>query len=132
LSRGLFAADACALVDAFLDTGRLGEQARIVLRQPSNRIVVLATTIWEIGIKTQQGKLEPLVPPASATLSDMLAAKGFDLQPFTPALAEVASALPPHHRDPFDRALIAFALTKGITVVTNDGQFAPYGVETLW
>ena len=57
---------------------------------------------------------------------------GFSLLPITPAHCATLLTLPFHHRDPFDRLLLAQAKTEGMTLVTNDGQFGSYGVPWLW
>ncbi len=66
------------------------------------------------------------------TLAGALANEGFALQPLAWADAERANLLPPIHKDPMDRILIAQALNAGLTIVTIHGLFASYGVRTVW
>jgi PIN domain nuclease of toxin-antitoxin system len=83
--------------------------------------------VWEVAIKRSLGKLET-PPDFRATL---LGAGALPL-PIDLEHAARVEALPLHHRDPFDRLLIAQASQEGATVVTHDSAFGPYGVPTLW
>ena len=85
-----------------------------------------AASIWEAAIKTALGKLE--TPEA---LGAVVLDEGFEPLPVTFDHAELAGTLPPHHRDPFDRMLIAQALVERLTLVTHDPAFEPYGIELL-
>jgi PIN domain nuclease of toxin-antitoxin system len=83
-------------------------------------------TVWEIAIKRALGKLD--APPDLASTLDGL---GFDEAPVTAADGERAGGLDPHHRDPFDRMLVAQAARLGAIVVTRDPIFARYGTRTV-
>jgi PIN domain nuclease of toxin-antitoxin system len=89
-------------------------------------VVVSAASIWEASIKAALGKLE--IPEA---LGAVVLDEGFEPLPVTFDHAELAGTLPPHHRDPFDRMLIAQALVERLTLVTHDPAFDPYGLELL-
>jgi PIN domain nuclease of toxin-antitoxin system len=89
-------------------------------------IFVSAASIWEAAIKAALGKLD--MPEALAVA---VVDEGFEPLPVTFEHAEAAGGLPPHHRDPFDRMLVAQALGEGLTLVTHDPAFAPYGVALL-
>ena len=110
----------------WLDGTRLSETITERIADPGELVVVSAASIWEASIKAALGKLE--VPEALATA---IAEEGFELLPITFNHAERAGALPPHHRDPFDRMLVAQALVERLTVVTHDPAFEPYGVDLL-
>lgn len=88
---------------------------------------VSAATAWEIAIKVALGKLQVPGPVEPA-----VAQSGFGKLPVEFRHAAAVMALPAHHGDPFDRMLIAQALTEGLTLVTHDRQLAPYGVPVLW
>ena len=92
-----------------------------------NPCLVSAVTVWEIAIKRATGKLT-----APDDLVASLAREGFEELPVTAAHGEAAGALPPHHRDPFDRMLVAQAKAERLTVVTVDPAFAAYGVPVVW
>lgn len=96
------------------------------IADPTNVVAVSAVSVWEIGIKRALGKLE--APDALVThISDA----GFEGLSVSLEHAERASALPPHHRDPFDRMLVAQAQLERLAVVTRDRRFASYDVKTV-
>ena len=84
-------------------------------------------SLWEITIKQQAGKLSG--PP---DLAERVRDMGFRELPVTHDHAITAGRLPPHHRDPFDRALIAQAQVEQAVLVSKDAAFASDGVATLW
>jgi PIN domain nuclease of toxin-antitoxin system len=88
---------------------------------------VSAATAWEIEIKRALGKLD-----APDDLADALAAGGYRPLPVSILHATIAGRLPPHHRDPFDRMLVAQAKLEGLTIVTGDRRIAGYDVPVLW
>jgi len=88
-------------------------------------------TVWELTRKVASGKLAPL-PSARGGFAGWLTMKGFQQLPLTWADAERANALPPLHKDPTDRMLIAQALNNSLAVVTQDRLFRDYGVATVW
>jgi PIN domain nuclease of toxin-antitoxin system len=95
-----------------------------------NEVFVSAASAWEISIKRQLGKLR--VPPGVATwLPHQLAANRFTPLSITLEHAAAVEELPPHHRDPFDRLLIAQALAEGLAIVSDDAQFTPYAVRVI-
>ncbi|MDR1808032.1 MAG: type II toxin-antitoxin system VapC family toxin [Propionibacteriaceae bacterium] len=99
---------------------------RDALEDPANDVFFSAVSGVEISIKASLGKL--------AVPADYLAAvtdQGFAELPFTAAHAGLVRDLPWHHRDPFDRMIIAQALAEGLPVATTDGAFAAYGVTML-
>ncbi len=95
------------------------------------RVAVSAITVWELTRKAAAGKLPPL-PAAGGSFGGYLQDQGFLPLSLTWPDAEAANALPPLHKDPTDRMLIAQAGRHGMTVITEDGLFAAYGVATLW
>ena len=90
-------------------------------------VFVSAASAWEAGIKVALGRLE--IPD---TIESGVLASGFEKLPITFSHAERAAGLPPHHRDPFDRMLVAQAQAEGLTLVTHDRLLEPYSVEVLW
>jgi len=97
------------------------------LQNERNPLAVSAATVWEIAIKRSLGKL---------TITDGWAAAlgrlGFDALPVTAMHAAAVERLPWHHRDPFDRLLVAQASVERLALVTADRRLAAYGVELLW
>jgi PIN domain nuclease of toxin-antitoxin system len=104
----------------------LRPDARRAIADPSNDVLVSTASAWEIAIKRALGRLD-----APDDLAEALEVVGFDELPIRLEHALAVERLPPHHRDPFDRMLIAQALSEGLTIVTRDPRFAAYGVPLL-
>ena len=100
--------------------------ARKAIGEPANDVLVSAASVWEIEIKRALGKLE-----APDGVVDAIEAAGFDAIPITAADAELARRLPAHHRDPFDRMLVAQARRLDAVIVSRGGSFAAYDIEVL-
>lgn len=110
---------------------RLSPAAQVLIADPANRKFVSIATCWEIAIKVGLGKLA-LGEPATTFLPRELAANHFDLLPIELRHATFVETLAPHHRDPFDRLLVAQALLEIIPIVSVDAALDPYGVQRLW
>ena len=110
---------------------RLRAKVMTVVANPDNDLFLSLTSIWEMQIKIQLGKLQLNDP-----LPDILRTQQVEnnLQILTINLNHIWSLenLPYHHRDPFDRLLIAQAQTEGMTLVSADGIFELYDVDLLW
>ncbi|MGC5309247.1 type II toxin-antitoxin system VapC family toxin [Micromonospora zamorensis] len=106
--------------DASLDTEFLDR-----LRHEPD-IFLSPVTLWEITIKQRTGKLAG--PP---DLAERVRDMGFRELPVTHAHAIAAGRLPPHHRDPFDRMLVAQAITESLTLASRDASIALYDVDVL-
>jgi PIN domain nuclease of toxin-antitoxin system len=110
---------------------RVRESVLTKIANPDNELFLSLTSIWEMQIKIQLGKLE-----LSDDLPDILRTQQVDnnLQILTINLDHIWSLenLPYHHRDPFDRLLIAQAQTEGMTLVSADKVFDLYDVDLLW
>jgi PIN domain nuclease of toxin-antitoxin system len=107
---------------------RLSPRARAMIADAAHPLVVSAVSLWEVAIKRSSGKLR--VP---ADLSRRLAAlRQVELLPISPLHAEAVGALPWHHRDPFDRMLVAQAAVERLPIVSSDPALAQYGVEVIW
>ena len=111
---------------ALHDDERLDEEARTAIQDPDNLVAVSAASIWEIEIKVALGKLK-----IDVELLDEVTRVGYSLLAIFGEHAVAAARLPPHHRDPFDRMLIAQAQLEGLTLVTGDPRFEPYAVATM-
>ena len=96
-------------------------------------VFVSPITVWEILRKVALGKLARPTPPGfDGPLAAWLRGAGYHLMPLSWDNSERANTLPMHHKDPMDRMLIATALDRAITVITDDEIFARYGVSTVW
>lgn len=106
---------------------RLPRRTHQAVAAPENRVMVSAVSAWEVAIKSALGKLE--APPG---LIEVVEESGLEWIPVEPPEAYAAGALPMHHRDPFDRLLVAQALERSAQLVSGDDHLDPYGVERLW
>jgi PIN domain nuclease of toxin-antitoxin system len=104
---------------------RLSREARRAIRD-AQEVYVSAASAWEIAIKTALGRLRP-----ARTIEDAVLESGFTELPITFRHASRVSSLASHHRDPFDRLLVAQAAVEGLTLVTRDPAFQPYGIDLL-
>lgn len=105
---------------------KLNEQQRIHLQAPYNTIYISAVTIAELSIKSSIGKFELVFNPL-----EMAEKTGFTGLDFTAEDAMRLKDLPLHHKDPFDRMLIAQSLRNGIALMTNDRKFRRYDCKLL-
>jgi PIN domain nuclease of toxin-antitoxin system len=125
-------ADACALI-VFHGFGGQTMSSAGKAAMIGGDVFVCPITVWEISRKIALGKLDRPAPPGfNGSFSEWLRRAGYRILPMTWDACERANALPAHHKDPMDRMLIALALDRGMTVITDDEMFAPYGVVTLW
>jgi PIN domain nuclease of toxin-antitoxin system len=106
---------------------RLSEPARHHLTDDSNRVLLSAAVVWEIAIKRALGKL--VVPDEYLTL---LLTAGVTPLAVSVEHAAAVEQLPPHHRDPFDRMLVAQAMGEGAALVSGDAVLREYGVPLIW
>lgn len=120
-------ADAHILLWWRMDDPRLTGSAREVMANPDVAVYFSAASIWEIAIKRVAGKLE-LPQEFVSTLGE----RGFSELSISARHGEIAAALPLHHRDPFDRMIVAQAQSEHLTVITNDARIAAYDVPVLW
>jgi PIN domain nuclease of toxin-antitoxin system len=123
--------DTHAFLWAILDAPQFGAQARAAFVEPSNEIFLSYVSVWEAVIKAGAGKLA-LPRPASAFLAAEAARNRVTLLPVALGHLAKLETLPPNHRDPFDRLLVAQALDEGWPLVSADSRLAAYGVTLIW
>jgi PIN domain nuclease of toxin-antitoxin system len=123
--------DSNALVWGMTDTGRLSARARGVLRDRDNELFVSIASLWELAIKISKGKL-PQVGSSIQYLIDEMREQHFDLLPIHPRHLLALGLFENHHRDPFDRLIVAQAISERLPIVTSDILFSKYPVEVLW
>ncbi|TMQ17579.1 MAG: type II toxin-antitoxin system VapC family toxin [Deltaproteobacteria bacterium] len=122
--------DTHTLIWAATDVGRLGAEARAAIEDGTNEVLVSVVSAWEIAIKQSLGKLD-LARPAEHWLPEVLRRTGFEVAELSLSSALHVRGLAWHHKDPFDRLLIAQALEQGYTIVSRDPAFEAYGVPLL-
>ncbi len=103
------------------DDRRLGAAERAAIREPANDVYLSAASVWEIVVKQGLGRLRVPEPVSQAALR-----LGFQPLPISFEHAEETGALPPVHRDPFDRLLVAQARVEGLTLITHDPSLRAY------
>ena len=106
------------------DDRRLGERARNVIADPQTDVLVSAATVWEIAIKRKIGRLD-----APDDLPAQLRANRLELLDIGTLDAWEAGLLPGHHRDPFDRMIIAQSRRNEVPIMTADREFTAYDVQ---
>lgn len=119
--------DTHTLLWALGDVAKLSERARAHLVEPQNEILVSAVSAIEIAIKRGLGKLD-----FPGSLAAQVEAAGFTPCAVGFGLAEHLGSLPHHHRDPFDRMLVAHAISEGVPLVTRDPAMQAYAIQTIW
>jgi PIN domain nuclease of toxin-antitoxin system len=112
------------------DPERIGPTTRAQLQDPTTPLLLSAASSWEVAIKYALGKLRLPAPPAEL-IPRHAARQGVTLLPVEHAHALRVATLPWHHRDPFDRLLIAQSLILGVPIVTVDDQLRAYGATLI-
>ena len=110
---------------------RLPERARDAILDPANTRYLSVVTPWELQIKSSLGKLR-FTTPIRDIVKQELDTGTVQLLPITLDHIDALSRLPAHHRDPFDRMLVAQAVHEGLTLVTSDEIIAKYPAPVLW
>lgn len=109
----------------------ISDKARTLIEDAENEKFVSIASIWEIAIKISLGKMS-LATPFDSLFPHQLEVNGFQLLPVTVAHASIVAGLPFHHRDPFDRILIAQAAHEKMDVVSIDNVVDNYAITRLW
>jgi PIN domain nuclease of toxin-antitoxin system len=113
------------------DAADLSNRARKAIAAADSECWLSVVSVWELAIKISLDKLR-LAQPLHRFVPEQLAANRIRLLPLELSHVTRVSDLPWHHRDPFDRLLVAQAAAEGLTLVTRDKALAAYGVTTLW
>lgn len=113
------------------DDPQLSATAKAAIEDGGNRKLVSVASCWEIAIKAGLGKLK-LGEAAGALLDREIRRNLFELLAITLTPATLVETLPAHHKDPFDRLLIAQSLTEQVQLLSADAQFDVYGVARVW
>ena len=122
-----FLLDTHALLWWLADDSQLGRQARELVEDPANDILISMVSLWEIAVKTRIGKLQADIKE----ITDAVRQEGFTLLDIGMAHLLTLAGLPMHHRDPFDHLLIAQAITEDATFISDDRNASRYPVRTV-
>ncbi len=109
---------------------RLSRAARTAMEADTAVLQISTATVWELAIKSNLGRL--VLPSTVQAYVAEKVGEGYRVLPLTWAHAAAVERLPFHHRDPFDRMLVAQALAEHVSVVTRDRVFRSYGVTVVW
>lgn len=109
----------------------LSATARTLIADPNNEILISPASYWETAIKISVGKY-PLHAPFEAFITQGIEGNDFEVLPIQPKHTSALTNLPFHHRDPFDRLLVAQAKVEAIEIVSNDAVLDAYGIKRLW
>ncbi len=112
-------------------SAELSETARHLIENPANEIVLSIGSLWEIAIKTSLGKLK-LAAPFEAYIAEQIDLNGLFVLNISMQHLSIVLSLPFHHRDPFDRLLVAQSIAETIPIISRDGSLDAYGVSRLW
>ena len=110
---------------------RLSRRARVAIADPSTEVFISIASAWEIQIKATLQKLT-LHESVDTLYRNLIIDQGFRMIGIELKDIDLLSKLHPHHRDPFDRMLVAQALRGNFTLVTKDSIISSYGAPTLW
>lgn len=124
-------ADTHAMLWWMRDDPRLSRRARALLADGANEVLWSLASSWEIAVKTGTGKLR-LDRPLHRLYADLVSEQGVVLLPIGHDHCARVADLPLHHRDPFDRMLVAQAQHERVPLLSADSKLKPYDVELLW
>ena len=110
---------------------RLSPRALALCQDPNNQLVLSVASVWEMEVKIQLGKLR-FEKPLAEMISEQQRANNIEILPVTLPHALALETLPPIHKDPFDRLLIAQAKVEGIPFISRDAEFAAYPIVLEW
>lgn len=110
---------------------KLSERARQLIEDQANTKVVSVASLWEMGIKISLGRLE-LAQPFEELIPRQMELNGFGLLPLRVSHIAKVIPLPFHHRDPFDRIMVAQCMAEDLSLVSLDPVFDKYSVRRLW
>lgn len=122
--------DTQALIFFFENDPALSAKAKSLIEDTENQIIVSTASLWEMAIKINIGKLKPTQP--LRTFFERIPIEDMELLPVEPDHILAVSSLPLHHRDPFDRIIIAQAMVENLEVIGNDVAFDDYPVKRVW
>ncbi len=115
----------------FIDDSPQLSQKGETLLEADNELLLSIASLWEIAIKLRLSKLT-VAMPVEVLMTQQLTQNDIALLPITVAPLMIVSTLPLHHRDPFDRLLIAQAMVEQMPIVSADPAFDAYPVQRLW
>lgn len=123
--------DTHTLLWSYFDPSRLSATATTALIDPNNRVLVSPASCWEIAIKISIGKLQ-IAESFLDFVQHAVVDNGFKFLSLKPRHAAELISLPYHHRDPFDRMIVAQAIVEQLTIVSSDQILDQYPIQRIW
>ena len=123
--------DTSAFLFFITDSERLSVEARKAFTNMDNELVLSIASLWEITIKASLGKLE-LLRPFEKFIPEQLKENEISILPIELSHLSKLIKLPFHHRDPFDRLIIAQSIAEGHPIISCDSAFSRYSTEVIW
>ena len=123
--------DTHAFLWFILNDPQLSSTAKTLIEDPANDIEISPASYWEIAIKIGLGKYS-LPGPYQLFMESQIAINDFQILPIEPKHTGILTSLPPHHKDPFDRLLVAQAMKENIPLVSGDATLDKYPIQRLW
>lgn len=123
--------DTHAFIWSYEEPERLSEVVLAKLSDPANSLFLSVASVWEMQIKIQRGKLK-FDDPLSTVIAEQQDVNRIRIMPIELSHALFLESLPFHHKDPFDRMLIAQSSVEDMTIVSRDVHLSSYGVKLLW
>jgi PIN domain nuclease of toxin-antitoxin system len=123
--------DTHTFIWALLNDHRLSTKAKQILRSNEDELVFSLVSLWEIAIKMKIGKLNS-VGSSVAYVRDEMKEYGMELLPLRYEHILQLEMLPLHHSDPFDRLLVAQAITESLPILSIDKKFSAYPIKLIW
>ena len=109
----------------------LSDVARALIEDSANQKLISIASLWEISIKVSIGKLE-IEMPMTELVKNQVLGNAFDILDISPQHLDELAKLTFHHKDPFDRLMIAQSLAEGISIVSKDNAFRGYSAQLIW
>ena len=116
---------------SFLNDGKLSRAVDSIISDSTNEVFVSPATFWELVIKVRTKKLD-LLSPYDEFIRNGIVGNDFMVLPIEAKHTSLLTDMPFHHKDPFDRILVAQALVEGLSIISIDAIFDQYGVGRIW
>lgn len=122
--------DTHAVIWFITEDDQLPDHVKELIEDTANTCFVSIASLWEMGIKYSLGKLD--LKADLKKIFELIEQSGLTILPITTTHILTNSALDFHHRDPFDRLIIAQAKSEGLTLISKDGEFENYNINLMW
>lgn len=123
--------DTNALIFYLQGSSRLKAKSKSLISSPENNVLVSIASLWEISLKYSLGKLQ-VNYAENIDFPTKLESLDFTILELSWPVIRRSTSLPDHHRDPFDRILIAESQLRGLPIISSDRKFDIYGVDRIW